>query len=77
MVMCGPSPKSVQEHLGNLPLAGTQKYGHLSAEIQRAEMEKLSVLFPGELASRKKKVISEDGPGFPDENRGYANARWF
>jgi hypothetical protein len=77
VVMRGALLKSVQEHLGNLPLVGTQKYAHLSAEFQRAEMEKLSGLFPGELASRKKKVISEDGPGFPDEDRVCANARWF
>jgi len=75
--MRGALLKSVQEHLGNLPLVGTQKYGHLSAEIQRSDMERLSVLFPGELDGKKKKVISEDGRGFPDENRVYANARWF
>jgi hypothetical protein len=76
VVTPGASLKSVQEHLENPPLAGTQKYAHWSAEFQRSETEKLSGLFPGELASRKKKVISGDGPGFPDEERVYANARW-
>jgi hypothetical protein len=58
MVMRGASLKAVQEHLGHTSLSMTQKYAHLSPEFQRAEVEKLSGIFPG--AANSKNLVRNE-----------------